>query len=89
MPKSDEYGEGIGLHNGELHSLNRSPNIVKVIKSRRLKRAGQVARIEESRNSSKMFTGKSTGKGSLEKSRHRWEDNVRMDLKEMRVDVMS
>ena len=50
------------LHNEELHSLYRSPHIVKVIKSRRLRWAGHVARMEEGRRSFKILTGKPTGK---------------------------
>ena len=51
------------LYNEELHSLYRSPNIVKVNKSRRLRWAGHVARMEEGRNAFKILTGKRTGKG--------------------------
>ena len=50
------------LHNEELHSLYRSPNIVRVIKSRRLRQAGHLARMEESRSAFKILTGKPTGK---------------------------
>ena len=64
-----------------MHSLYRSPNIVRVIRSRRLKWAGHVARMEESRGASKILTGTPTGKRPLGMSRHRWEDNIRMDLK--------
>ena len=46
-PKRDENGEWRRLHNEELHNLYRSPNIVRVIKSRRLRWAGHVARMEE------------------------------------------
>ena len=52
-PKRDENGDWRRLHNEELHSLYRSPNIVRVIKSRRLKWAGHVARMEEGRNAFK------------------------------------
>jgi hypothetical protein len=52
--KSDENGEWRRLHNEEVNSLYRSPNIVRVIKYRRLRWAGQVARIEESRNALKL-----------------------------------
>ena len=61
-PKRDENGEWVRLHNEELHSLYRSPNIDRVIKSRKLRWAGHVARMEESRNAFKILTGKPTGK---------------------------
>ena len=61
-PKRDENGEWRRLHNEELHSLYRSPNIVRVIKSRRLIWAGHVARMEEGRSAFKILTGKNTGK---------------------------
>ena len=64
-PKRDENGEGRRLHNEELHSLYRSPNIVRVIKSRRLRWAGHVSRMEESRSAFKILTGKPTGKRLL------------------------
>ena len=51
-PKRDENGECRTLHNEKLHSLHRSPNIVRVIKSRRLRWAGHVARMEEGRSAS-------------------------------------
>ena len=62
--------------------MYHSVNIVRIIKSRRLRWAGQVDRMEESRSAFKMLTGKPTGKRPLGRSRRRWEDNIRMDLKE-------
>ena len=59
--KKDNNGEWRRLHNEELHSLYRSPNIVRVIKSRRLRWAGHVARMVESRSVFKILTGKPTG----------------------------
>ena len=64
----------------ELHSLYRSHNIVRLIKSRRLKWAGHVARMEEGTSAFKILTGKPTGKRPLGRPRRRWEDNIRMDL---------
>ena len=69
----------------ELDSLYRSTNIVRVIKSRRLRWAGHVARTEEGRSAFKILTGKPTGKRPLGRSRHRWEDNIRMDLEEIGI----
>ena len=62
-------------------SLYRSLNIVRVIKSRRLRWASHVARMEESRSPFKILTGKTTGKKPLGRPRCRWEDDIRMDLK--------
>ena len=68
-PKRDENGEWRRLHKEELHSLYRSPNIVRAIKSRRLRWAGHVARMEEGRSSFKILTGKPTGKRPLGRPR--------------------
>ena len=73
------------LHNEELHSLYRSSNIVRVIKSRKLRWARHVARMEEGRSAFKIVTGKPTGKRLLGKPRRRWEGNIRMDLKEIGI----
>ena len=75
------------LHNEELNSLYRSPNIVRVIKSRRLRWAGHVARIEEYRSTFKILTGKLSGKRPLGRPRRRWEDNIRMDLEEIGINT--
>ena len=64
-PKMNEKREWRRLHNEELHSLYPSPNMVKVIKSRRLRWAGHVARMEEGRRALKTFTVKFTGKRPL------------------------
>ena len=63
--------------------MYRSPNIVRVIKSRRLRWAGHVARVEEGWSAFKILTGNPTGKRPLGRPRRRWEDNIRMDLEEM------
>ena len=76
----DENGEWRMLHNEELHCLYRSPNIVRVFKSRRLRWAGHVAKMEEGKSAFKILIGIPTGKRPLVKSRRRWEDNIRMDL---------
>ena len=65
--------------------MYRSRNIVRVIKSRRLRWAGHVARMEEGRSAFKILTGKPTGKRPLGRPRHRWEDNIRMDLEEIGI----
>ena len=86
-PKRDENGEWRRLHNEELHSLYRSPNIVRVIKSRRLRWAGHVARIEEGRSAFKILIGKPTGKRPLGRPRRRWEDKIKMDLEEIVINA--
>ena len=60
--------------------MYRSPNIVRVIKSRRLRWAGHVARMEEGRSAFKILTGKLTGNIPLGRPRRKWEDNIIMDL---------
>ena len=71
----------------ELNSLYRSPNIVRLIKSRRLRWTGHVARMKEGRSVFKILTGKPTGKRPLGRPRRRWEDNIRMDLEEIGSNV--
>ena len=62
------YEEWKSLHNEELHSLYRSPNIVRVIKSRKLRRGGYVVRMEEGGSASKILTDNPTGKRPLGRS---------------------
>ena len=64
-----------------------SPNIVRVNKFRRLRWAGHVARMEVGRSAFKMLTGTPTGKRPLGRPSHRWEDNIRMDLKEIGINT--
>ena len=85
--KRDENGEWRRFHSKELHSLYRSPNIVRVITSIRLRWAGYVARREEGRSAFKILTGKPTGKRPLGRPRRRWEDNIRMELEEIDVNA--
>ena len=75
------------LHNEELHSLYRSPDTVKVIRSRRLRWEDHVARMEESKSAFKLLTGKPTGKRFLGRPRHWWEDAIRMDLQKCAVNT--
>ena len=70
-----------------IHSLYRSPNIVSVIKSRRLKWAGYVARIEEGRSTFKILKGTLTGRRPLGRPSRRWEDNIRTHLKEIDINT--
>ena len=70
-PKRDENGEWRRLHNEELHCLYRSLNIVRVIKSKRLRWAGHVTRMEEGRSAFKILSGIPTGKRPLGRLRRR------------------
>jgi hypothetical protein len=85
-PKREEDGSWRKLHNDELHSLYSSPNIVRVIESRRLRRARHVARMGEGRGVYVVLVGRAEGKKPLGKSRRRWEDNIKMDLREIGID---
>jgi hypothetical protein len=84
-PKWDKNGSWRKLHNDELHSLNFSPNIVRVIKARRVWLAEHVARMGEGRGVYRVLVGSSEGKRPLERPRRRWEDNIKMDLREIRI----
>jgi hypothetical protein len=75
-PKRDENKEWRRLDNEEINSLYRSPNIVSVIQSRRLRWAGDITRMEEDRSAFKILTGKPTGKRTLGRPRRRWEGNI-------------
>ena len=70
-PKRDADGQWRRLHNEELHNFYRLPYTVRVIKSRRLRWAGHVARMEEGRSAFKILTGKPTGKRALGRPRRR------------------
>jgi hypothetical protein len=70
------------LHNGELHNLYSSPNIITTIKPRRMRWAGHVACTGPKRNAYRILVGK-PGERPLERPRCRWEDNIRMDLREI------
>jgi hypothetical protein len=76
-------GEWRKLHNGELHNLYSSPDIIRQIKSRRMRGAGHVARMGEGRNVYRVLVGKPEGKRALERPRRRWEDGIKMDFREI------
>jgi hypothetical protein len=74
------------MHNNELHSLYSSPNIVRMIKSRRMRWVGHVARMGEGRGVYKVLVGRPKRKRPLARPRHTWEDNIKMGLREIRID---
>jgi hypothetical protein len=85
-PNRDEVtGEWRKLYNEELHNLCSSPDIIRQVKSRRIRWAGHVARMGEERKLYKVLLGKPEGKRPLGRPRRRWEDGIRMDLREIRL----
>jgi hypothetical protein len=71
------------LHNEELHNLYSSADIIRQVKSRRMRWAGHVARMGEERKVFKVLVGKPEGKRPLGRPRRRWEDGIRIDLREI------
>jgi hypothetical protein len=83
-PKRDEVtGEWRKLHNEELHDLYSSPSIITIMKARRMRWTGHVARMGEKRNAYGLLVGKPEGRRPLGRPRLWWVDNVRMDLVEV------
>jgi hypothetical protein len=86
-PKMEEDGPWRKLHNDDLlHDLYSSPNIVRVIKSRRMRWTGHGARMEEGRGVYRVLVGRPEGKRPLGRPRRRWDDNIKMDLREIGID---
>jgi hypothetical protein len=82
--KRDEVtGEWRKLHNEELHNMYSSPDIIRQFKSRRMRWAGNVARMGEERKVYKVLVGKPEGERALGRPRRRWDDGIRMDLREI------
>ena len=86
-PRGMRIGGGEGSRTRNIIVCTHSPNIVRVIKSRRLRWAGHVARVEKGRSAFKILPGKPTGKRPLGKLRLRWEDNIRIDLEEISINA--
>jgi len=72
------------LHKEEPHDLYTSTNVIRVIKSRRMRWAGHVARTGERRGAHSVVERKPEGKKPIVKTRHRWEDNIKLNLKSVR-----
>jgi hypothetical protein len=85
-PKREEDGSWRKLNNDELHNLYSSPNTVRVIKSRRMRWVGHVACMMEGRGVYRVLVGRTGGKRLLGRSRCSWEDNIKMDLRELGID---
>ena len=84
VPKRDEVtGEWRKLHNEELRDLYSLPNIVRVVKSRRMRWAGHVAHVGEGRGVHRVLVGKPEGKRPLGRPRRRWEDSIKMIIREV------
>jgi hypothetical protein len=82
-PKKDEVTGGWRkLHNEELHNLYSSPSIIRMIKSRRLRWVGHVARMGEKRNAYRISVGKPEGKRSVGRPRRGWVDNIKLNIRE-------
>jgi hypothetical protein len=85
-PIGEEDGSWRKLHNDELHSLYSSPNIVRMIKSRMMRWVGDVARMGEWRGVYRVLVGSLEGKRPLGRPRRGWEDNIKLDLREIGID---
>jgi hypothetical protein len=86
-PKREEDGSWRKLHNAELHSLYSSPNIVRMIKSRRMRWGGHVECMGEGRGVYRVLVGRPKGKRPLGRCRHKWEDNIKLDLRETGINT--
>ena len=86
--RDEVTGEWRRLHNEELNDLYYSPNIVRVIKSRRMRWAGHVARMDEEKGVYRVLVEKPEGRRPLGRPRRRWVDNIRMDLQEVGCEYM-
>jgi hypothetical protein len=75
-----EWGK---LLNEELHDLCSSPSIIRIIKSRRMRWAGHIARMGKKRNAYRSLVGKAEGERLIGRRKRRWVDNIRMDLGEV------
>jgi len=83
-PKSGEVtGEWRRLQNEELYALYPSPDVIRVIKSRRMRRAGHVACMGNRRGAYRVLVRRSGGRRPLGRPRRRWEDNIKIDIQDV------
>jgi hypothetical protein len=85
-PKREQDESWRKLHNDELHRVYSSPNIVRMIKSRMMRCTGHAARMGEGRGVHRFLVGWSERKRPLGRPSRRWEDNIKMDLREIGID---
>jgi hypothetical protein len=88
-PKREEDRLWRKFHNYELNSLYSSLNIVRVIKSRRMRWAGHVAHMGEGRGVYRVLVGRPKGKRPLRRPRSRWEDNIKMYLRKTGINGLN
>ena len=88
LRRNEVKGEWRKLHNEELNNLYTSPSVVRVVKSRRMRWVGHVARMAEGRGVYRISVGKPEGSRSLGRPRRRWEDNIKMDVQEVGCEDM-
>jgi hypothetical protein len=81
--RNEAAGEWRKLHNEQLHDLYSSPSIIRIVKSKRMRWAGLVARMREKRKTYTLFVGKPEGKRPLGRPRRRWVVNIKMNLGEV------
>jgi hypothetical protein len=84
-PKREKDGSWRKLHNDELHSLYSSPNIARVIKSRRSRWAGHVARMGEWGDVDRVLVGRPESRRPLGRPRRRWENNIKLGFREVGI----
>jgi hypothetical protein len=80
--------EGLGKLIKIIHNLYSSPSIIRIIKSRRMRWVGHVARMGEKRHMYRLLVGKPEGKRPLGRPRRRWMDNIKMDLLEIGLNAV-
>jgi hypothetical protein len=87
-PKREEVAGGLRRLHNKRHNLHASPNVVRGMKSRRMRWTVHVVRVGEIRSAYKILIGKPERKGLLGRPRRRWEDNIRMDLREIGWEIV-